>query len=110
MRGLRHERQLLGSHMAGGGCNSSQAEKGFAVYWELLWSCNGKAAVKHANNGQSALQCHLLLDAHFDIVLIEGVENLVEVAFHDAVELVERQVDAVVGETVLGKVVGADLF
>src|SRR3954447_6049966 len=36
------------------------------------------------------------------------IEQLVELAVHDALDLVERQVDAVVGDAALRKVVGAD--
>ena len=48
---------------------------------------------------------HALLLA---VVFDQGVDHRSEVAGQDIVELVERQVDAVIGEAVLGKVVGAD--
>src|SRR5262249_53432266 len=38
----------------------------------------------------------------------ERVDDVVELAVHDAVDLVERQVDAVVGDAALREVVGAD--
>src|SRR5262245_40498871 len=38
----------------------------------------------------------------------EGVEQLVELAVHDALDLVQREVDAVVGDAALREVVGAD--
>src|SRR5919109_1898482 len=40
----------------------------------------------------------------------ERVGELLELALEDALELVRRQLDAVVGDSVLGKVVGADLL
>ena len=40
----------------------------------------------------------------------EGVDEFVEGAVHDAVDLIERQADAVVGDAALGEVVGADLL
>ena len=40
----------------------------------------------------------------------EGVDDLVKIAVHDLVELVESQSDAVIGQTALGEIVGADLF
>ena len=38
----------------------------------------------------------------------QRVDDLVEIALHHPVELVERQVDAVVGHPPLRKIVGAD--
>src|SRR5262245_30055659 len=38
----------------------------------------------------------------------ERVEDLVQLAVHDAVDLVEREVDAVIGDAALREVVGAD--
>ena len=42
------------------------------------------------------------------VVFDQGVDHGLQVAGHDLVELVEREVDAVVGQAVFGKVVGAD--
>src|SRR5690606_3170549 len=39
----------------------------------------------------------------------EGVDEFLDLALHDGVELVKREVDAVVGDAALGEVVGADL-
>ena len=47
-------------------------------------------------------------EAEFDVAGLEGVDDLVELAFHDRVEGVEGQVDAVVGQAVLREIVGAD--
>ena len=44
------------------------------------------------------------------MLLDQRVEEMVEAALHDLVELVERQVDAVIGDAVLRVVVGADAF
>ena len=41
---------------------------------------------------------------------LQGVNHLFEIAFHDAVEIIERQTDAVIGDAVLRKIVGADFF
>ena len=40
----------------------------------------------------------------------ERVEDFAEIAVHDEVEPVQRQTDAVIGDAILGIVVGADLF
>jgi len=37
-------------------------------------------------------------------------EDLVELAFHDQVELVQRQADSMIGEAVLGEVVRPNFF
>ncbi len=42
------------------------------------------------------------------VLLRERVDELVEVAVHDRVDLVEREVDAVVGHAALREIVGAD--
>ena len=42
------------------------------------------------------------------VVVEQGVDHRLQVAGQDVVELVERQVDAVIGQPVVGKVVGAD--
>ena len=42
--------------------------------------------------------------------LDQGVEEVIESSFHDFVELVERQIDAMVGDTVLRVVIGSDAF
>ena len=42
------------------------------------------------------------------VVFDQGVAYGLQVAGHDLVELVERQIDAVVGQAVFGKVVGAN--
>lgn len=39
---------------------------------------------------------------------MDGFEELAEVAFDDAVEGVEGEVEAVVGKAVLGKIIGTD--
>ena len=44
------------------------------------------------------------------IVGDEGIDNGLQTAFHDQVELVQSEADAVVGEAVLREVVGADLL
>src|ERR1043166_6515605 len=44
------------------------------------------------------------------VVRDEGVDDLVERALHDEVELVDGEADAVVGDAVLFEVVGANLF
>ena len=41
---------------------------------------------------------------------LQGVNHFIEIAFHDAVEIVERQADAVIGDPVLRKIVGANFF
>ena len=40
--------------------------------------------------------------------LIQGADQLARVAVHDVVELVERQIDAVIGDAALRKIIGAD--
>ncbi len=50
-----------------------------------MGNCFGAAAINRANCRPSVLRCHLLFDAQFDIVLVEGGEDLIEIAFHDAV-------------------------
>ena len=42
------------------------------------------------------------------LVFHQGVDHRIEVAGDDVVELVEREVDAVVGQAVFGEIVGAD--
>ncbi len=42
------------------------------------------------------------------IFLHQGLQNRIQLAFENAVELVEGEVDAVVGDAALGEVVGAD--
>ena len=49
-------------------------------------------------------------EAFVDVVVPEGVEELLQVAVYDAVEGVERKADPVVGHAVLGKVVRAYLL
>src|SRR5688572_29346217 len=43
-------------------------------------------------------------------VLGDGVEQRIQTAFHDLIELVQRQADAVIGDAILLEVIGADLF
>src|SRR5579871_2628867 len=42
------------------------------------------------------------------VLLVERRDELVQVAVHHVVELVEREVDAMVGDAALRKIVGAD--
>jgi hypothetical protein len=42
------------------------------------------------------------------VLLLQRIEQLVEIAVHDLVQLVERQIDAVIGHPPLRKVVSAD--
>src|SRR3984885_14646511 len=44
------------------------------------------------------------------VLLVQGRDQLVEVAVHDIIELVQCQVDAVVGDAALGKIIGANAF
>ena len=43
-------------------------------------------------------------------MLGQFVDELVNVAVHHGVQLVDRQVDAMIGHPVLGEVIGANLF
>ena len=52
----------------------------------------------------------LALKAFGLIRLSEGFHHLVDVALHDAVEAIDRQVDAVVAEAALREVIRADLL
>ena len=45
-----------------------------------------------------------------EIGVLEGRNHFVQVAFHDAVEIVEGQADPMIGDAVLRKVIGANLF
>src|SRR4051794_9843146 len=40
----------------------------------------------------------------------EGFDHLIQVAFHEAIEIVKGEADAVVGDAVLGVIVGANFF
>jgi len=40
----------------------------------------------------------------------EAVDHVGDVAFHDAIELMQGETDAVIGEAILGEIVGADFF
>ena len=73
----------------------------------------------HENCGAAALRCReetsfirpsqpLCREQLRLVVGDQRVDHLVELAHHHAVELVERQVDAVVGQPPLRKIVGAD--
>ena len=42
------------------------------------------------------------------VFLIERPNQLIEIAVHDVVELVEREIDAMIGDAPLRKIVGAD--
>src|SRR5262245_25106690 len=44
------------------------------------------------------------------VVLFERVDDVAEIAGDDGVELVEIQIDAVIGDAILRKIVGADAF
>ena len=52
-----------------------------------------------------------LLRQFFGLVfLIQRTNQLIEVAVHDIVELVEREIDAMVGDSALRKIIGANTF
>ena len=40
----------------------------------------------------------------------EAVDHVGDVAFHDAIELVQSETDPVIGEAILGEIVSADFF
>lgn len=42
------------------------------------------------------------------VVSVEGIDHFLKAALHDGVEAVERQADTVVGESILGEVIGSD--
>ena len=44
------------------------------------------------------------------IVCDEGVDEIIELAFHDEMELVDGEADAMVGDAILFEVVSADFF
>ena len=46
----------------------------------------------------------------FIVIRQQGIDDIIELAFHDAVELIDAQTDPMVGYTVLRIVVGTDLF
>jgi hypothetical protein len=41
------------------------------------------------------------------VLLIERANQLIEIAFHDIVELVQREIDAMVGDAALREILGA---
>jgi hypothetical protein len=52
-----------------------------------------------------------VLPEFFSLVVSgKGVDDLIEAALHDQIELVEGESDAVVGDAVLGEVVGANFL
>ena len=44
------------------------------------------------------------------IELLEGADQFVEITLHDVVELVEGQPDTMIGQSILGEVIGSDPF
>ena len=46
----------------------------------------------------------------FDVADLQGFDEPADVAFQKAVERVERKLDAMVGDAVLGEIIGADFF
>ena len=52
-----------------------------------------------------------LLRQFFGLVfLIQRTNQLIEVAVHDIIELVQRQIDTVIGDAALRKIIGANAF
>ncbi len=49
-------------------------------------------------------------EAFLQITGEEGLEDLLDAAFHELIQVVECQFDAVIGDAVLRIVVGADFF
>src|SRR5262245_65323873 len=63
--------------------------------------CSGLAGPSSRFFGERRELLHLVLGG-------KCADQIVELAVHDALDLVEREVDAVVGHPALGEVVGAD--
>ena len=42
--------------------------------------------------------------------MLQGQDHFVQVAFHYAIEVIKGQADAVISDSVLGKIVGSDLL
>ena len=79
------------------------AENGFQALWLRLRS-PGNPLGSLAGSGPLTFKGFSLFEVD------EALDNDIEVTFHDGVKLVESQADTVVGDPLLRKIVGPDLF
>jgi hypothetical protein len=45
-----------------------------------------------------------------ELLRLEGSDQIIQIAFHDAIKLMQRQPDAMIGHTILWEIIGADFF
>ena len=60
-----------------------------------------------ADSSATGVRLLQILESQFDVVRVQGRQQLVQFALHDVVQAVQREVHAVIAQTVLREVVGA---